>query len=137
MTPSRNLWPTHQALIHLPSLPFEPTLLGHLSVFRVLNQQLLDGLRSTNVSNNLRDSLLNKSSKFTVASQAMVLLTTVGDKSNSSFNHQKLIVIFIPKHPFTSAKIVECFVSENGSNIGVSVDTPALLASALSAILSL
>jgi hypothetical protein len=40
----------------------------------------------------LGDHLLNKTTKFTVASQAMFLSMTIGDKSNGSFKPQKLIV---------------------------------------------
>jgi hypothetical protein len=36
----------------------------------------------------------NKSSKFAVASQAMVLSTTIGDNSNGSIKPQKLIVMY-------------------------------------------
>jgi hypothetical protein len=37
----------------------------------------------------------NKSSKFAVASQAMVLLTAVREKSNGNFTPQKMIVDYL------------------------------------------
>ena len=55
----------------------------------------------------------------------MVLSTTIEDNSNGSVKPQKLIVIYSPKDPFTSAKIVGYFVRDNGSNNGILMDTPA------------
>ena len=54
--------------------------------------------------------------------------------------HFKLLswLIFIPKYPFTSAKIAEYFVRENeSSNSGDSTNTPTLLALALLVTLAL
>ena len=75
----------------------------------------------------------NKSSKFAVASQAMVHSMTIGDNSNGNVKPQKLIVIY-SKRSLHFREDCGYFVRENGSNSSISMDTPASsTSSALSA----
>ena len=62
----------------------------------------------------------NKSSKFAVASQAMVPSITIGDNSNGNVKPQKLIVIYSKRSLHFRE---DCGI---GSNSGISKDTPAL-----------